>query len=211
MMLHTSWLRAFDLKWNCQHPLSSHLPLCTVLGLAFINEQMLQRNTWQWLQETFQATTLSNIPKTTFLSTELVSGFRTAVDDLYIHIRGLDEHSLRKGERLRRVLMASVWFSTSLGIACLVPNIGTVIRIIGSLAALFIFVFPGKPKPGCVLGWKTRDWKGGSGRSFSSNMFAAESKQANRCKKLKKIIIDTKIWGSTKSQLKVWLNNKTSA
>ncbi|CAN8004585.1 unnamed protein product, partial [Ixodes hexagonus] len=73
---------------------------------------------------------------------------RTAVDDLYC--ARLDDERVRSGELRRRLVISSVWFGTTLVLACLVPNIGLVIRIIGSLAALFIFVFPGL----CLL-WTT--------------------------------------------------------
>lgn len=68
---------------------------------------------------------------------------RTAVDDLYGQVRSLDGEAKRKGELVRRTTIVSIWFSTSVVLACLVPNISIVIRIIGSLAATFIFVFPG--------------------------------------------------------------------
>ncbi|KAH7982890.1 hypothetical protein HPB52_008022 [Rhipicephalus sanguineus] len=68
---------------------------------------------------------------------------RTAVDDLYGQFRGLDEDAKRKRELFRRITIVSIWFCTTVVLACLVPNISIVIRIIGSLAATFIFVFPG--------------------------------------------------------------------
>ncbi|XP_065312404.1 sodium-coupled neutral amino acid transporter 7-like isoform X1 [Dermacentor albipictus] len=68
---------------------------------------------------------------------------RTAVDDLYGQLRSLDEDGKRNSELLRRITIVSIWFCTTVVLACLVPNISIVIRIIGSLAATFIFVFPG--------------------------------------------------------------------
>jgi len=46
-------------------------------------------------------------------------------------------------KKSRRVIIATVWFALSLILAILLPNIGSVIKLLGSLAALFIFVFPG--------------------------------------------------------------------
>ena len=43
----------------------------------------------------------------------------------------------------RRILIATPWFATSLAFAIFIPNIGEVIRFLGSLAAVFIFIFPG--------------------------------------------------------------------
>ncbi|KAL3244764.1 hypothetical protein MRX96_018571 [Rhipicephalus microplus] len=68
---------------------------------------------------------------------------RTAVDDLYGQFRSLDEDAKRKRELFRRIAIVSIWFCTTVVLACLVPNISIVIRTIGSLAATFIFVFPG--------------------------------------------------------------------
>lgn len=68
---------------------------------------------------------------------------RVAVDDLYIQMKKRVERPSVRQEFWQRVLISSIWFTTSLGIACLVPSIGGVIHIIGSLAAIFIFVFPG--------------------------------------------------------------------
>lgn len=47
-------------------------------------------------------------------------------------------------EKWGRILIAITWFTCSLMLAVLIPDIGQVIQILGSLAAVFIFVFPGK-------------------------------------------------------------------
>ncbi|XP_046636826.1 putative sodium-coupled neutral amino acid transporter 7 isoform X2 [Daphnia pulicaria] len=46
-------------------------------------------------------------------------------------------------EKWGRILIAITWFTCSLMLAVLIPDIGQVIQILGSLAAVFIFVFPG--------------------------------------------------------------------
>jgi len=46
-------------------------------------------------------------------------------------------------EKLGRILVSIVWFVTSLVLAVLIPDIGQVIQMLGSLAAVFIFIFPG--------------------------------------------------------------------
>ena len=48
-----------------------------------------------------------------------------------------------KTEVAIRVGFVSLWFSASLILAIKIPNIGQVIKLLGSLAAIFIFVFPG--------------------------------------------------------------------
>ncbi|XP_076358296.1 sodium-coupled neutral amino acid transporter 7-like [Tachypleus tridentatus] len=68
---------------------------------------------------------------------------RTAIDDIYIQARGLPAELAARGERKRRIMTALVWFITTLTLAAVTPNIGVVIQLLGSLAAVFIFVFPG--------------------------------------------------------------------
>uniref|UniRef100_A0A4D5RFM5 Putative solute carrier family 38 member 7 n=1 Tax=Ixodes scapularis TaxID=6945 RepID=A0A4D5RFM5_IXOSC len=80
---------------------------------------------------------------------------RTAVDDLYSSRPGGGAPPSRTGGELRRrLVISSAWFCTTLGLACLVPSIGPVIRTIGSLAALFIFLFPGL----CLVWTTGRTW-----------------------------------------------------
>jgi len=42
-----------------------------------------------------------------------------------------------------RIVCVTVWFFATLVLAILMPNIGSVIQLLGSLAAVFIFIFPG--------------------------------------------------------------------
>lgn len=44
----------------------------------------------------------------------------------------------------RRITIATLWFVSTLWIAVVSPDIGIVIDVLGSLAAIFIFVFPGE-------------------------------------------------------------------
>jgi len=46
-------------------------------------------------------------------------------------------------EKCGRIIISLLWFSSSLSLAVLIPDIGRVIQMLGSLAAVFIFVFPG--------------------------------------------------------------------
>merc|ERR1712142_510502 len=64
-------------------------------------------------------------------------GMSTIIKDLFI-----TEDSPTK-EKLRRFVIATIWFICSLIMAIEIPNIGAVINMLGSLAAIFIFVFPG--------------------------------------------------------------------
>lgn len=64
-------------------------------------------------------------------------GISTLVKDLFIK-----EDSPKK-ELIRRYIIATIWFILSVILAIEIPNITEVINILGSLAAIFIFVFPG--------------------------------------------------------------------
>lgn len=47
-------------------------------------------------------------------------------------------------EKVRRITVATVWFGLALALSLYVPDIDKVIVYLGGLAAIFIFVFPGK-------------------------------------------------------------------
>ena len=69
---------------------------------------------------------------------------RAAIDSIWITIRQPSAADVIRHERKRRIVIVLVWFVTSLLIAIVVPNIGDVISVLGGLAALFAFMFPGK-------------------------------------------------------------------
>lgn len=66
---------------------------------------------------------------------------REAVSNLYVLFAGEPDVALT--EKRRRYTIATVWFALTLVLSVVSPNIGVVIDILGSLAAIFIFVFPG--------------------------------------------------------------------
>jgi len=68
-----------------------------------------------------------------------------AVSDLWVDSReaeGVLQLDPRVKEKFR-VVSITLWFIGSLILAVLMPNIGSVIQLLGSLAAVFIFIFPG--------------------------------------------------------------------
>jgi sodium-coupled neutral amino acid transporter 7/8 len=69
--------------------------------------------------------------------------FREAISNLWSNLLHSNESDVAVTERQRRVTIATVWFILTLILAILSPDIGSVIDILGSLAAVFIFVFPG--------------------------------------------------------------------
>ena len=80
------------------------------------------------------AKTYTTYPILLFCGREAIS---TIIKDTMIR-----EDSERK-EKIRRVIIATVWFVATLIFAIEIPDIGIVINLLGSLAAVFIFVFPG--------------------------------------------------------------------
>ncbi|XP_069948994.1 sodium-coupled neutral amino acid transporter 7 isoform X2 [Cherax quadricarinatus] len=75
---------------------------------------------------------------------------REAVGDLYIQLRSLSPVEAARTESLRRKLIALTLWGTSMLIAVFTPNINIVVKLLGSLAAIFIFVFPGLPDSSLV-------------------------------------------------------------
>lgn len=66
---------------------------------------------------------------------------RTAIDDflvLRLRIINPEQYQLE-----RRLIIVFPWFFATVSLAIVLPDIGSVIRIIGSLAIIFIFVIPG--------------------------------------------------------------------
>ena len=68
---------------------------------------------------------------------------RAALESVWIQARNLQPQDIVGFERRRRIVMVTLWFASSLMIAVLIPNIGIVISLLGGLAALFAFSFPG--------------------------------------------------------------------
>jgi len=68
---------------------------------------------------------------------------RTAFESIWAHMWSLTPEESAMGERRRRIVIVTVWFFSSLGLAVIVPDIAVVIAVLGGLAALFIFIFPG--------------------------------------------------------------------
>lgn len=69
-----------------------------------------------------------------------------AVCDLWVDSKaaqGVLEVDPRIKERFR-LISVTIWFTCTLVLAVFMPNIGSVIKLLGSLAAVFIFIFPGR-------------------------------------------------------------------
>jgi len=73
-----------------------------------------------------------------------VIGNRVAIDSLLPDISGQTATDVHVMERRRRIIVTLIWFIISLLFALFIPDIGVVISLLGGLAAIFIFVFPGQ-------------------------------------------------------------------
>ncbi|GFR07084.1 putative sodium-coupled neutral amino acid transporter 7 [Trichonephila clavata] len=74
---------------------------------------------------------------------QLVVCGRGALDGLYAEFAHLTTDQFIKGEFKRRIVVTTLWFMTTLLLAVLAPNIGVVIELLGCLASVNIFIFPG--------------------------------------------------------------------
>ena len=66
---------------------------------------------------------------------------RLAINDLIRSLRRTDPEDA--WERVRRVVLVTLWFVSALLVAVFLPNMTTVVDYLGCLAACFIFLFPG--------------------------------------------------------------------
>ncbi|CAH1779429.1 unnamed protein product [Owenia fusiformis] len=68
---------------------------------------------------------------------------RAAFESVWIEVRSLTPDMVLSGEKKRRYIQTISLFSTSLALAVFIPDIGVVISMLGALAGVFIFIFPG--------------------------------------------------------------------
>ncbi|KAK4327153.1 hypothetical protein Pmani_002382 [Petrolisthes manimaculis] len=68
---------------------------------------------------------------------------REAIGDLYIQMKSLTPDQASHSEPTRRKVIAVLLWILSILMAIFTPNINIVVKLLGSLAAFFIFVFPG--------------------------------------------------------------------
>ena len=66
------------------------------------------------------------------------------MEGLYLSFFRMPPSLAEVHERQRRTIQTIVWFSLSLIVAVFVKDIGYAVALIGGLAALFIFFFPGR-------------------------------------------------------------------
>ncbi|CAL8084911.1 unnamed protein product [Calicophoron daubneyi] len=68
---------------------------------------------------------------------------RSSLATVTLHYSGWSDKEWNTIERRFRYSSTVIWYAVSLLLALFVPNIGSIIGILGSLAAFFIFIYPG--------------------------------------------------------------------
>ena len=81
----------------------------------------------------------------------------------------LSEESAVRWEKARRAVIATTWFFLTMVLAIEIPDISAVINMLGSLAAVFIFVFPGI----CLLQTAVKRYSDSSSHSKNLNFSSA--------------------------------------
>ena len=70
--------------------------------------------------------------------------YRTGLEGLYLAAFNMPASLAEKNESTRRIVQTLAWFTLALIISVYVTDIQYAISLIGGLAALYIFFFPGK-------------------------------------------------------------------
>ena len=82
---------------------------------------------------------------------QIVDDSKNLSNDLKTESLNNTEQFNNRKEIVFRYVCVTIWFGLSLALALVIPNIGDVIKMLGSLAAVFIFIFPGVCMFKCVL------------------------------------------------------------
>ena len=75
--------------------------------------------------------------------TSHLMSYRSCVEGLYLAFFRMPPALAELHERRRRIIQTLVWFGLSLIVAVFVKDIEYAVALIGGLAALFIFFYPG--------------------------------------------------------------------
>lgn len=68
---------------------------------------------------------------------------RGALDGLYGELRGLTSEEMKLTSSSRRVIITTGWFFTTVLLAVFAPDISVTLQLLGSMASINVFVFPG--------------------------------------------------------------------
>lgn len=68
---------------------------------------------------------------------------RSALDGLYGEFRKLSAEEFKSGEKTRRIVITTLWFFSTVALAVFAPDISVTLQLLGSMASINVFVFPG--------------------------------------------------------------------
>lgn len=68
---------------------------------------------------------------------------RGALDGLYAEFRKLSTDEMKSSEKTRRVVITTLWFISTVMLAIFAPDISATLQLLGSMASINVFVFPG--------------------------------------------------------------------
>lgn len=75
------------------------------------------------------------------------------MDGLYAEFLKIPAEKYIENEKKRRIIITTLWFTSSLAFAIFTPNISIVIQLLGSLASANVFIFPSL----CLISIVNRD------------------------------------------------------
>lgn len=68
---------------------------------------------------------------------------RSALDGLFGEFFGLSPGEFKSTEKARRIIITTLWFFSTVALAAFAPNISVTLQLLGSMASINVFVFPG--------------------------------------------------------------------
>lgn len=68
---------------------------------------------------------------------------RGALDGLYGELRQLTTDEFKRNEPTRRAIITTFWFLSTVALAVFAPDISITLKLLGSMAAINVFIFPG--------------------------------------------------------------------
>ena len=68
---------------------------------------------------------------------------RSALDGLYAEVRQLSPTEFKLNEPRRRLVSSTLWFLSTVALAVFAPDISLTLQLLGSMASINVFVFPG--------------------------------------------------------------------
>lgn len=68
---------------------------------------------------------------------------RGALEGLYAELRNLPSEEKQSTQTNRRIILSTIWFLSTIALAIFAPDISVTLQLLGSMASINVFVFPG--------------------------------------------------------------------